>query len=213
MSDNGLITVEWSTPLALDDPDAAARLAMLDGAERDRMARFARQQDRARFATGRVLLRTSAAAVLGLDPADVRVELRCPRCGSPHGKPQVAGLEASVSHAAGRVVLAWRRSGPVGIDVERRQAWPAEIDAGDVLAPGEDAEDLLATWVRKEAVLKLRGTGLMEPMTRVRLDDPEHHLTTVDLGEDYVAAVASAHPAPVVTRPAETHPRNVVGGN
>ncbi|WP_340538113.1 4'-phosphopantetheinyl transferase family protein [Nocardioides sp. GXZ039] len=203
MSDNGLITVEWSTPLALDAPDVAARLSMLDDAERDRVARFARQEDRARFVTGRMLLRTRAAAVLGLDPADVRVELRCPRCGGPHGKPQVAGLEASVSHAADRVVLAWRRSGPVGVDVERRQTWPAEIDAGDVLAPGEDAEDLLATWVRKEAVLKLRGTGLMEPMTGVRLDDPAHHLTAVDLGEDYVAVVAAADPAPIVTRPAE----------
>ena len=46
-------------------------------------------------------------------------------------------------------------------------------------------------------MLKLRGTGLAEPMTGLRVDDPGHHVTDLHLGAGYAAAVASRHDAPV----------------
>lgn len=188
----GMVTVSWCEP-----GDGPRLRALLDPVERARVEGLRRADDRARFVTGRVLLRTTAAGILGVDPAAVRVRVRCATCGGPHGRPRVDGLETSLAHSGDRVLLAWRERGAVGVDVERRRD---DLEAGLadlVLAPGEPADDLLATWARKEAVLKLRGTGLAAPMTGVRLDDPDLHVTDLDLGAGYVAAVASHDPSPV----------------
>ncbi len=144
-----------------------------------------------------MLLRTTAAAVTGGDPRDVVVRVRCPACGGPHGKPPVDGLEASLAHSGHRVVLAWRERGAVGVDVEQVRPEVAPELADQVFAPGEGRTDLFGTWARKEAVLKLRGVGLAEPMTGLRADDPRHHVSVLDLGAGYAAAVAAHDAAPV----------------
>ncbi|WP_134765228.1 4'-phosphopantetheinyl transferase superfamily protein [Nocardioides sp. 1609] len=191
-----MITVEWCEPV-----DGPALRDLLDADEAARVERLVRPEDRARFVTGRALLRTAAATVLGGEPRAVVVRVRCARCGGPHGKPAVDGLEASIAHSGDRVVLAWRERGAVGVDVEERRPGRHVEDVVDqVLAPGERSEDLLRTWARKEAVLKLRGVGLTEPMTGVRLDDPTFHVTDLDLGAGYVAAVAAHDTAPVTVR-------------
>ena len=187
-----VITVEWCEPV-----DGPQLREVLDAVERDRVAALVRPADRARFVTGRVLLRAAAAAVTGTAPGEVVVRVRCAVCGGPHGKPAVDGLEASLAHSGGRVVLAWRERGAVGVDVEQRRPEVGDEIADQVLAPGEDRTDLLGTWARKEAVLKLRGTGLSEPMTGLRVDDPGHHVVDLDLGAGYAAAVASRETAPV----------------
>ena len=181
-----VIRVEWCEPV-----DGPALREVLDAVERDRVAALVRPADRARFVTGRWLLRAAAAAVTGAAPRDVAVRVRCTVCGGPHGKPAVDGLEASLAHSGERVVLAWRERGAVGVDVEQRRPEVADELADQVFAPGEDRTDLFGTWARKEAVLKLRGTGLAEPMTGLRVDDPAHHVTDLDLGAGYAAAVAS----------------------
>ncbi|WP_137292463.1 4'-phosphopantetheinyl transferase family protein [Nocardioides dongxiaopingii] len=191
-----MITVEWCEPV-----DGPALRDLLDADEVARVQRLVRPEDRARFVTGRALLRTAAAAVVGGEPRAVVVRVRCARCGGPHGKPAVDGLEASIAHSGDRVVLAWRKRGAVGVDVEGRRPGRVLADLADqVHAPGERSDDLLLTWARKEAVLKLRGVGLTEPMTGVRLDDPGVRVTDLDLGAGYVAAVAAHDTAPVTVR-------------
>jgi hypothetical protein len=90
------------------------------------------------------LLRDVVREVTGYDPGPVHHT--CPQCGSVvHGRPYVeAPVEVSIAHAPGLTVVAVSDAGPVGVDVE------------------VDAEQ---AWVRKEAVGKTHGTGLL-------VDDP-----------------------------------------
>ena len=189
---SGAITVEWCEPV-----DGPALREVLDAVERDRVAALVRPADRARFVTGRVLLRTTAAAVTGGAPRDVVVRVRCTVCGGPHGKPAVDGLEASIAHSGERVVLAWRERGAVGVDVEQVRPDVAAEVADQVFAPGEDRTDLFGTWARKEAVLKLRGVGLAEPMTGLRADDPGHRVSDLDVGRGVRRGGGAGDAAPV----------------
>jgi 4'-phosphopantetheinyl transferase len=95
-----------------------------------------------------------AASFAGVDRHEVRVVHACRSCGSDqHGKPYVLGLDAeapvhvSLSRAGQLAVLAVSDAGPVGIDVEGRNV------------PGGTPD--VATWVRKESVVKATGHGLM----------------------------------------------------
>lgn len=102
---------------------------------------------------------------------------RCPRCGGPHGRPELPGLplHASLSRTPGRVAAAVSGAGPVGVDVETVERTGFDGFAAVALAPGERAADLPArarAWTRKEAVLKAAGTGLrVDPRTVDVRDD------------------------------------------
>ncbi|WP_231442590.1 4'-phosphopantetheinyl transferase family protein [Brevibacterium zhoupengii] len=112
-----------------------------------------------------------AARRLGLDPkaaGDLRLTRTCRSCGGPHGKPQIAGAELSLSKTGGMVAVAsGPSSSPVGIDIERI---PDEVFPGFddyVLAPtesvphgGDAVRSRLELWVAKEAALKTTGHGL-----------------------------------------------------
>ena len=97
------------------------------------------------------------------------VRHHCPACGAgDHGRPVRPGGYVSVSHAGPLHVVAIA-DGPIGVDLERQGAGvgidqvalhPDELAllAG---APAQvRSEEILATWVAKEAALKLTGTGL-----------------------------------------------------
>lgn len=135
-------------------------------------------------------LETHARSLLG--PGDVVSGRLCPTCGSDaHGRPWLR-------HRGQRVHVSLSRSGPhlvtaiaplasegrIGVDVE-----VAHIDVlpSLVLAPGETG-DLALTWVRKEAILKARGTGLTTPMSSVVLADESWQ--DLPAPEGYVAALA-----------------------
>jgi phosphopantetheinyl transferase len=127
------------------------------------------------------LVRSLVATMTGTDPGPVFHA--CPRCGSvEHGRPYVdAPVDISVAHAAGLTVVAVSTAGPVGVDTER-------------------AEDSQPGWVRREAVAKALGTGLVdesspEPQWRADLEIP-----------GYVAAVA------LVSRRASAAPAAPAGG-
>jgi 4'-phosphopantetheinyl transferase len=156
---------------------------LLDDAERARLARFRRPEDAARFLAAHALLRVLVGRTLGVSPGQIGITARCPHCGGPHGKPTVPdapGLELSLSHSGGWVVVALARGAPVGVDVEllrpladldalaERVRSPAERDRGD----GDGSDGLLRTWTRKEALLKASGDGLAVPMADLTLSPP-----------------------------------------
>jgi 4'-phosphopantetheinyl transferase len=175
------------------EPDEAV-LALLDHAERARLARLRRPADRARFATGRRLARTALGARLGVPPTDVPLTI------GPAGRPRVAdaaapdvpvtpaALDLSIAHAGAHVFVAVADGGRrVGVDVEGGPdaplpdaglldvvCTPAERAALAGLQPGPRHEAFLALWTRKEAVLKADGRGLLvDPATlELTLDGP-----------------------------------------
>ncbi|MFI5489767.1 4'-phosphopantetheinyl transferase family protein [Micromonospora echinaurantiaca] len=168
------------------------------------------------------LLRRAGATLLGRAEAEIVVGR------APDGRPLVSAsgpggrtvaLPVSVSRADGVVLVAARRAGPVGIDVERRRELPALALARRWYAPGElawlaarpapeRAVDFLRLWTAKEAVGKalgvgLRGGGLRRPVPVPDGDDllrPLPGRADLRVGHpavdrDLVVAVAVAGPS------------------
>jgi len=172
MTLNGTVHVCWSPP----SPDTSD-VDWLDETERERFDRLLRVEDRRRFVTSRVLLKTVLGRLADTSPALVRLTYDCPRCDRSHGKPVVVGPPAAVcwqvslSHCGDHVMVAATDAGPVGVDVERVAATGFDGFDDIALTSGERAEvDRIATakqpwaravyWARKEAVLKATGHGL-----------------------------------------------------
>lgn len=179
--------VWWATP-----SDGLDVLALLSEGERARAARFRRPGDRARYATGRALLRAVLADRTGLPAAAVPLTAVCTHCGSrEHGKPGVRGPDAlrsavSLAHRGDRVVVALTAGRAVGVDVEAEAGVGAPDGAGvssEALAPEEWAAHVrlpreerrrafAVWWARKEAVLKATGHGLAVPPSGVLVSAP-----------------------------------------
>jgi len=187
---------------------------VLSDAELDRLSRFRRPDDRLRSATANWLLRTTAAAQLGTDPADVPIERKCLRCERPHGKTHIktngSPLFASVSHSGRRVGVALSTAGHVGVDVEeltpgeiaRSALTQAERDALDRLPAGEREAGFIRLWVRKEAVLKATGHGLQIPPDQVEVTGPAQEPALVNWPLDTPPAdvqLRSLNPGPGYT--------------
>jgi 4'-phosphopantetheinyl transferase len=161
-------------------------------------------------------------AAVEASPSPVR---RCRTCGAAgHGKPELpaalaAGLHVSVSTAPGLVAVAVCDEGPVGVDVESVAAVAAAPVADVLLHPREPVpvtpRDLARTWVRKEALLKATGHGLVVAPGELVLTGPHeapallrappelnvgavdgvrildlHDAGLLDVGRDHVGAVA-----------------------
>ncbi|MGD9528881.1 4'-phosphopantetheinyl transferase family protein [Pseudonocardia sp.] len=177
-------TVRWASPVAPED--APGLVALLDEHERDRLARFRRAADRARYLAAHALARVVLAELIDVAPAGVEFDRTC-RCGEQHGKPVVqAGcpLDAvpgfSLTHAGDVVGVAVWRDGPIGLDTEhvrsmtdlagmiRHVASPAETPHTGPATP----DAFFTAWTRKEALLKATGTGLAAPMAAITLEGP-----------------------------------------
>ncbi|MFF5174581.1 4'-phosphopantetheinyl transferase family protein [Micromonospora sp. NPDC000089] len=124
-----------------------------------------------RPASARGLLRHAGGALLGRPTREVEVGWEPD--GRPYARVGGAVLPVSVSHGDGVLVVAARRAGPVGVDVERLRPLPAPALAGRWYAPTEvdwlrgrpaDRRDeaFLLLWTAKEAVGKALGRGLRD---------------------------------------------------
>jgi len=167
-------------------PEDDALLPLLDAPERTRWESYHEPRAARMFLVGAALVRCLAASMLGSSPGDVAVDRTCRDCGKPHGRPVLTepatghGLQVSVSHSSGLVGVAVARH-PIGLDVEaldRRMDMlslagaflsPVELDTLESAGLHEDPEHLLLWWTRKEAVLKLLGTGLRQQPTSLSL--------------------------------------------
>jgi 4'-phosphopantetheinyl transferase len=181
----GECQVWWARPAGTSE-----LLALLDRGERRRCARFDRDDDRARYLAAHALARMVLAGHLGIPAAMLTFEATCRQCGaSDHGKPRLGaagtGIEFSLSHSGGRVVLAVARDAAVGVDVERLNARrdfaalvPAVLSAAEqpavaALPDAERAAAVLRYWTRKEALLKATGDGLGVAPTALTVTPPE----------------------------------------
>lgn len=158
----------WAAPVAPES--APGLLRLLDAHERDRLARFRRPADQARYLAAHALTRLVLAPTR---PAQLTFDRTC-RCGQQHGKPVLPGGPAfSMTHAGELVGVAVGEDGPVGLDVElMRELGDLAATAAHVCSPAEsapDAERFFAMWTRKEALLKTTGAGLATPMSAITL--------------------------------------------
>lgn len=181
----GSAHVWWARPT-----DASPWLATLfNHDERQRLAALRQQLDRDRFSVGCALVRLLAGTYLGQAPAEVRVHRGCRECGKPHGKPRLVSpsatdLQLSVSHAGDRVVVAYTRGAPIGVDVEPLglevdvdalidlAASLKEARALATLEPQDRARAFMVLWTRKEALLKATGQGLKVALSKVVVSMP-----------------------------------------
>ena len=135
------------------------------------------------------------------------------------GKPRVEGLEFSVAHSHGRVVLALCREAALGVDVEwvEREIEALEI-AQSTFAPGEmkrieqaavgaeRTRAFFAVWTRKEAIVKAHGQGLTIPLESFEAPQGESeeavelvvqggarrlYVRGIDVGEGFAGALAA----------------------
>jgi 4'-phosphopantetheinyl transferase len=194
------------------DPATRGLVENLSAAERSRAAAFRRPEDRALFVATRSALRELLGERLGVVPA------RLDFVTNEYGKPRLreGDVHFNVAHCEGHAVIALRRGGPVGVDVEVVSAILPERDeiATRVLSdrqrqwlrrrPEESrTRDFMRLWVLKEAFAKCLGVGLSGPLReleaeigedgpRVRwLGHPEMTFAAFDLshGEGVVAAL------------------------
>ena len=128
------------------------------------------------------LVREGASQAFGVPENAARVVRLCPSCGSStHGRPLLApvtGLavpHVGMGHAGTVSVVALSMAGPVGVDVERSDAAAFAGFPAVALHPAEEsqsAQERTVTWVRKEALLKAAGQGVVADPARICLTGP-----------------------------------------
>ena len=193
-----MASVEWLWPAAaaggplaedevrvwsVDLDDAApleASMAVLSADERERAARFATDELRRRFVTGRSTLRQVLGGCLGCDAASLvfRYGIK--------GKPELDGphrgrLQFNLSHTGGVGLIAVTRRCAVGVDVEwlgrraeaqqvaKRFFTADETARLDAMPETDRPAAFISLWTRKEAWLKATGGGIGETLNRVEV--------------------------------------------
>ncbi len=176
----------WRGSLTQPAHRVAAMARLLAPDERERAGRFHTAQLRDRFIVGRGTLRTLLGAYLAVAPETVRLGY------SAHGKPFLAhplcrpGLEFNLAHAEDRLLLAFTRTHPLGVDIEPTQA-RRNLDVLELserfFAPDEHAALLrlpaemrhsafFHIWTCKEAFIKACGQGLSLPLASFSISMP-----------------------------------------
>lgn len=194
---DGVVDV-WRADLAAGGERERALLAP---AERERAARFVRAEDGERWATARGILRALLGSCLDADPRGLSF------VAGMHGKPLLIGsngepgrLRFNLSHSGDVALLAVTLEREVGVDVElprrtvdavaiaRRVLGDAEAERLRALDEPVRQHEFLRAWVRWEAVLKCRGTGIGAAAASPAESDP--WVCELDPGPPAAAALA-----------------------
>jgi 4'-phosphopantetheinyl transferase len=151
----------------------------LSAEERAREQRFHQIRDQRRYRLSRALLRWALSQHVEVPPPSW--VFQSDKHGRPyivHEAPTFRGLQFNLSHTHEHVVLAVRRGGLVGVDVEGGRTVAGSLTLADqFFAPSEVAalralptalqeQRFLALWTLKEAYVKARGLGLSIPLDR-----------------------------------------------
>ncbi|HEX4806963.1 MAG TPA: 4'-phosphopantetheinyl transferase superfamily protein [Conexibacter sp.] len=204
----------WCADLASATTGADDTHALLAPDERERAARFADPAHGRRWAAGRGILRALLAAYVDADPAALRF------AEGAHGKPALANegaddeagrgaastgarrLRFNLSHSGDVALYAITLDREVGVDVElprravdhvaiaRRILGAQEAERLATLDPPARERAFLRAWVRWEAVLKCRGTGIAGADAPAADDDP--WVRELEIGAPAAAALAVA---------------------
>ncbi len=171
--DAGLVHL-WCVQTGASGLDSQRLAAYLTPAERERVARYRFERDRARRTYARGLLRLVLGEALGLHPRAVELVT------GPFGKPELLpaqngpGLRFNLSYGGDWLLLALTRGCEVGVDLEPVRALPDamgiagrffhcdEQDRLRAAAVDEQSQLFFTYWTRKEALLKALGTGLSD---------------------------------------------------
>ena len=164
----------WTGNVGALAPHVATLCTSLDAVEHARAAGFHHAADRTRFLLSHGMLRALAARYLDRPAAALAFDT------GEFGKPQLLGLDTgrlafNLSHSGDLILLAFARSGRVGVDVERWSTTLGDAErariATSVFQAGEQAAlaqltaeergvAFYSVWTRKEAYIKATGAGL-----------------------------------------------------
>lgn len=145
--------------------DWQAVLPLLSPARQEKVARFAKEADKARSAGAGWLLQHA------LEQADVSI---CSLAETPLGKPYLPehpDLHFSLSHAGDWAVCAVGNA-PLGVDVEQPRCTmeiAKRFFCSDELPETEDKDFLNRLWTAKEAFVKALGGGLTIPLNSFKV--------------------------------------------
>jgi 4'-phosphopantetheinyl transferase len=201
----------WRIELEACDARRREFECWLSPEERSRASRFVFDRDRARFIACRGSLRALLARYLSAGPNKIAFRY------ANHGKPSLQPspdppLFFNISHSGELALIALRRSGELGVDVEQlRPIEEAEAIARRYFTPREHAalaglpaEEQIAAffrcWTRKEAMLKATGEGIGVSLNAVEVSLAQHDVARVfgirGRREDEVAAWKLYHVEP-----------------
>ena len=127
-----------------------------------------------------------------------------------NGKPLLTnGHNISIAHSGNMVLCCYSAQGAVGLDVEALgyhigPLYDEYLTPKELTALNTDRNPEVAfgkMWVRKEAVLKADGIGLLHPLNEldvtddtVELRNNTYYLQDINITPDFVAALATTHP-------------------
>ncbi|HMV86013.1 MAG TPA: 4'-phosphopantetheinyl transferase superfamily protein [Blastocatellia bacterium] len=160
----------WRASLDLPAASPNRCFSLLAAEERERAARFYRDEDRDRFIVARGTLRILLSRYLNVAPESITLNY------NSHGKPFLADSSLHFNSTRRRELALYAFAlRPVGIDVELEQATQdfesllpqvattRERTVLQTLPVVERHQAFLHLWTRKEALLKAVGTGFAFP--------------------------------------------------
>jgi 4'-phosphopantetheinyl transferase len=149
---------------------------LLDGEERQRLARFRFERHRLQFLVSHVLVRVTLSRYASVAPEAWSFVTNA------YGRPEVAEglprLRFNLSHTDGMAVCAVTPEADVGVDVEDGERSgqtvelaetvfaPSEVTALKALPVEHQRERFFTYWTLKEAYIKARGMGLSLPLAQ-----------------------------------------------
>jgi len=165
--------------------------------ERTRGERLLSEDDARLWMRSRGVLRALLGRYLEEDPNSLRFST------GAHGKPELTSqtLSFNLAHSQGLALYAIAETGAVGVDVEvarrrvnevalaARTFGPAESRRLAGLDPAGRTREFLRLWVRHEAELKRRSTGIGGVIPDA--DSSGSWIKELDMGERAAAAVAA----------------------
>lgn len=190
-----------------DAPPTDTLATWLDDAERARLVRLQRAEDRALFALAHAALRDVLARSLGIAARSVQIghDTR----GKPHLAPSHAcDLRFNLAHAGLAVLIGIARGRELGVDIEAviahddlravaEQVYSADERAALDACPTAARTNLFYTlWTRKEACLKAWGCGLDGPLQQFSVHVAAHDDIAAPVGTSLPSLHCRDLPAP-----------------